>query len=68
MSTSKKTVTAAVIVIGNEILSGRTQDKNVAHIALTLNEVGVRLSEVRVVTNDALLRRYFSADTQGDGS
>lgn len=49
MSTSQKTVTAAVIVIGNEILSGRTQDKNVAHIALTLNEVGVRLSEVRVV-------------------
>jgi len=49
MSTPKKTVTAAVIVIGNEILSGRTQDKNVAHIAVTLNEVGVRLSEVRVV-------------------
>jgi len=49
MSTDKKTVTAAVIVIGNEILSGRTQDKNVAHIAVTLNEVGVRLSEVRVV-------------------
>ena len=49
MNTPKKTVTAAVIVIGNEILSGRTQDKNVAHIAVTLNEVGVRLSEVRVV-------------------
>ncbi len=49
MSPSPKTVTAAVIVIGNEILSGRTQDKNVAHIAVTLNEVGVRLSEVRVV-------------------
>ena len=49
MSTDKKTVTAAVIVIGNEILSGRTQDKNVAHMAVTLNEVGVRLSEVRVV-------------------
>ncbi len=49
MSTEHKTVNAAVIIIGNEILSGRTQDKNVAHIALTLNEVGVRLAEVRVV-------------------
>ena len=49
MSTDSKTVNAAVIVIGNEILSGRTQDKNVAHIALTLNEVGVRLAEVRVM-------------------
>ena len=42
-------VTAALVIIGNEILSGRTQDKNLAHIALKLNEVGVRLREVRVV-------------------
>jgi len=42
-------VTAAVIVIGNEILSGRTQDQNIQYIAKGLNEAGVRLTEVRVV-------------------
>lgn len=41
--------TAALIVIGDEILSGRTQDKNVAQVALWLNLQGIRLSEVRVV-------------------
>jgi molybdenum cofactor synthesis domain-containing protein len=41
--------TAALIIIGNEILSGRTQDKNIAHIAITLNEIGVELREVRVI-------------------
>ena len=45
-------VTAAVLIIGNEILSGRTQDTNVAYIALGLNDVGVRLKEVRVVPDD----------------
>ncbi|KQS01765.1 molybdopterin-binding protein [Sphingomonas sp. Leaf357] len=41
--------TAALAVIGDEILSGRTQDKNVAQIALWLNVQGIRLAEVRVV-------------------
>ncbi|MDB5696033.1 MAG: competence/damage-inducible protein [Sphingomonas bacterium] len=41
--------TAALVVIGDEILSGRTQDKNVAQIAAWLNVQGIRLSEVRVV-------------------
>ena len=41
--------TAALVVIGDEILSGRTQDKNVAQIALWLNIQGIRLSEVRMV-------------------
>jgi molybdenum cofactor synthesis domain-containing protein len=41
--------TAGIVVIGDEILSGRTQDKNVAQIALWLNLQGIRLSEVRVV-------------------
>lgn len=44
-----ETVTAALVVIGNEILSGRTQDKNIAHLAVRLNEAGVQLREVRVV-------------------
>lgn len=41
--------TAGLVVIGDEILSGRTQDRNVAQIALWLNLQGIRLAEVRVV-------------------
>ena len=41
--------TACLIIIGNEILSGRTQDKNLSYIANGLNEIGVRLAEVRVI-------------------
>jgi molybdenum cofactor synthesis domain-containing protein len=41
--------TAALVIIGDEILSGRTQDKNIAQIALWLNLQGIRLREVRVV-------------------
>jgi molybdenum cofactor synthesis domain-containing protein len=44
--------TAALVVIGDEILSGRTQDKNVAQVALWLNEQGIRLAEVRIVPDD----------------
>ncbi|MZR30377.1 competence/damage-inducible protein A [Sneathiella litorea] len=45
----EKIVTAAIVVIGDEILSGRTQDKNMAWLAVRLNEIGVQLSEARVV-------------------
>jgi molybdenum cofactor synthesis domain-containing protein len=45
--------TAALLVIGDEILSGRTQDKNVAQLALWLNDQGIRLAEVRIVPDDA---------------
>jgi len=41
--------TAALVVIGDEILSGRTQDRNIAQIATWLNVQGIRLVEVRVV-------------------
>ena len=41
--------TAALVIIGDEILSGRTQDRNIAQIASWLNVQGIRLSEVRVV-------------------
>ena len=44
--------TAAIVVIGDEILSGRTQDKNVAQIGIWLNVQGIRLREVRVVADD----------------
>jgi molybdopterin-biosynthesis enzyme MoeA-like protein len=41
--------TAGLVVIGDEILSGRTQDRNIAQIATWLNVQGIRLAEVRVV-------------------
>ena len=44
--------TAALAIIGDEILSGRTQDKNVAQIATWLNVQGIRLREVRIVPDD----------------
>ncbi|HEV7371975.1 competence/damage-inducible protein A [Arenibaculum sp.] len=47
------TVTAAILVIGNEILSGRTQDANLAFLARRLTGIGVRLREARVVPDDA---------------
>ena len=44
-------VTAALIIIGNEILSGRTQDANLPHLAKRLNDVGIQLAEARVVAD-----------------
>jgi molybdenum cofactor synthesis domain-containing protein len=44
--------TAALVVIGDEILSGRTQDKNVAQVASWLQVQGIRLKEVRAVPDD----------------
>ncbi len=48
-----KTVTAALLIIGNEILSGRTKDANLPFIAEGLGGMGIRLSEVRVVPDVA---------------
>ena len=45
--------TAAMLVIGDEILSGRTRDANMHHLAGRLTEVGIDLCEVRVVSDDA---------------
>jgi len=42
-------VKAAIIIIGNEILSGRTQDTNTSTISLWLNSIGVKVQEVRVI-------------------
>lgn len=47
--TSERIWTAGLVIIGDEILSGRTQDRNIAQIALWLNLQGIRLAEVRVV-------------------
>jgi len=46
-----ETVTAALIVIGEEILSGRTRDENIGYIAAYLTRVGILLREVRVVAD-----------------
>jgi molybdenum cofactor synthesis domain-containing protein len=51
-TTSPDRVTAALLVIGDEILSGRTKDKNIGYIAEYLTAVGIDLREVRVVSDD----------------
>jgi molybdenum cofactor synthesis domain-containing protein len=48
----QKIWTAALVVIGDEILSGRTEDRNVAQVAEWLNRQGIRLAEVRIVPDD----------------
>ena len=45
-------VTAGILVIGDEILSGRTKDKNIGFIAEYLTNIGIDLKEVRVVSDD----------------
>jgi molybdenum cofactor synthesis domain-containing protein len=67
-------VTAAVLVIGDEILSGRTKDKNVGYLADCLTEIGIDLKEVRIVPDEepaivaavnALRGRYTYVFTTG---
>ncbi len=67
-------VTAAILVIGDEILSGRTKDKNIGTIADHLTAIGIRLREVRVVADEeadivaavnALRERYEYVFTTG---
>ncbi len=50
MKKKNKKVNAAILIIGNEILSGRTQDKNIAFISNWLNsKCGISVNEVRIV-------------------
>ncbi len=67
-------VTAAMIVIGDEILSGRTKDKNIGHLADMMTTVGIDLKEVRIVPDEedeivaavnALRARYTYVFTTG---
>ncbi len=55
MPAAPKAVTAAVLIIGNEILSGRTQDANLTFLATRLNELGVQVAEARVVRDDTAI-------------
>jgi molybdenum cofactor synthesis domain-containing protein len=68
------TPTAAILIIGNEILSGRTRDENLAYIATGLAEIGISLREARVVKDEeaaiveavnALRARYSYVFTTG---
>ena len=52
-ASAPRIVTACVLIIGNEILSGRTQDENLGFLARGLNEVGIRLREARVIPDIA---------------
>lgn len=52
MNTETKEVNACILIIGNEILSGRTQDKNLAWLAQTLNTHGVQVCESRIIPDD----------------
>jgi molybdenum cofactor synthesis domain-containing protein len=52
MNEAQGPVTACLIIIGNEILSGRTVDANLPYIARRLGEVGIRMAEARVVPDD----------------
>ncbi|WP_242149289.1 competence/damage-inducible protein A [Sphingomonas sp. BAUL-RG-20F-R05-02] len=60
--------TAALAVIGDEILSGRTQDKNIAQLASWLNVQGIRLAEVRVVPDktDAIVEAVNALRARND--
>jgi molybdenum cofactor synthesis domain-containing protein len=67
-------VTAAILVIGDEILSGRTKDKNIGYIAEYMTAIGIDVKEVRVVSDDepevvaalnALRARYTYVFTTG---
>jgi molybdenum cofactor synthesis domain-containing protein len=46
---NKKEIIAGIIVIGNEILSGRTQDTNTSTLSIWLNSLGIKVQEVRVI-------------------
>src|SRR4029079_16661012 len=74
MTAPSNLVTAAVLVIGDEILSGRTKDKNIGYIAEYLTNMGIDLKEVRVVPDEepeivaalnALRTRYTYVFTTG---
>ena len=71
---AERIVTAAVVIIGNEILSGRTQDVNLAYLGQQLNALGIRLREGRIVADvedeivaavNELRRRYTYVFTTG---
>jgi len=74
MTNTANHVTAAILAIGDELLSGRTRDKNIGHLAATLTLQGIDLKEVRIVADEedeivsavnALRERYTYVFTSG---
>jgi molybdenum cofactor synthesis domain-containing protein len=72
--TSPTIITASMLVIGDEILSGRTKDKNIGHLADIMTAIGIDLKEVRIVSDEeddivaavnALRARYDYVFTTG---
>ncbi len=68
MTAREKIWTAALVVIGDEILSGRTHDKNIAQLASWLQVQGIRLAEVRVVPDleDAIVEAVNALRVRND--
>jgi molybdenum cofactor synthesis domain-containing protein len=68
MTDASRIYTAALIVVGDEILSGRTHDKNIAQVASWLGVQGIRLREVRVVADDtpAIVEAVNALRTRND--
>ena len=73
-SSTSSVVTAAMLAIGDELLSGRTKDKNIGHLADVLTMSGIDLKEVRIVADEeesivealnALRSRYDYVFTSG---
>ena len=71
---SAKIITAAMLAIGDELLSGRTRDKNIGHLANALTQQGIELKEVRIVADEdseivaavnALREKYTYVFTSG---
>ena len=50
--TNKKEINAGILIIGNEVLSGRTKDVNTSTLATWLNSLGIKVNEVRVIPDD----------------
>ena len=49
---NKKEIIAGIIIIGNEVLSGRTKDINTSTLATWLNSLGVKVKEVKIIPDD----------------
>ena len=71
---NKKEINAGILIIGNEVLSGRTQDVNTSTLAIWLNSLGIPVAEVRVIPDDEniiintineLRKKYFYIFTTG---
>ncbi len=74
MTDNPKIITSAMLAIGDELLSGRTRDKNIGHLASTLTLQGIDLKEVRIVADEedeivtalnALREKYTYVFTSG---